>query len=634
MSIGCAVHEIICNPAGQPVDYVTLDINHEFERLLGARRTDVVGQLASKILPPTELASWLEIFGPVALTGKSTSFQRYSAVNQKYFEGNVYCPEPGKFASTFMDVTERIRMEEALRQSEARYRTLVENLPQQIFLKSKDFRFISVNEAFARALQLRPADLVGKIDHDIYPRDLADKYRADDQRVMENGRPEEFEEQHLQAGKKIWVNTTKVPLRDRAGEINALIGIFWDITDRKLEREQLQVSNQRLTTALAELRQTQNQIIQQEQLRGLGQLASGIAHNFNNALSPIIGFTELLLKNPEKRTDSELLEKWLINIHLCATDAAAMVRQIREFGLQRGASGEVYHLVDLNQLIQQTVELTAPHWKNQAQASGRTIQIETSFESVPLIRGDQAGLRGMLTNLIINSVDFMPSGGIIRLETTVDRKHVCVRIIDTGTGMTAQTRQHCFEPFFSTKGTHGTGLGLSTVHGVVQRHGGKITVASEWGQGTTFSIRFPIPHDSRKPDRQTPAGPVSKSLHILVVDDEPLVCEAVQAALNSDGHLVETAADGITALTRLMTGPFDLVITDLAMPKMNGEQLAAAIFKSLPNLPVILMTGFGEILQAEGKTPSHVRALLNKPISQTELRTTLAKVFPSTPKDL
>lgn len=525
------------------------------------------------------------------------------------------------------DITDRKRIEEALRQSESRYRTLVESLPQRIFLKSKDYRFISVNEAFAQELHLRPADLVGKVDYDIYPRDLADKYRADDQRVMERGQPEEFEEQHLQDGKKIWVNTTKVPVRDRSGEINAIIGIFWDITDRKLEREQLQVSNQRLTTALTELRQTQAQIIQQEQLRGLGQMASGIAHNFNNALSPIIGFTELLLKNPEKRTDPELLEKWLQNIHLCATDAATMVRQIREFGLQRVASGEIYQLVDLNQLIQQTIELTAPHWKNQAQASGRTIQIETDFEPVPLIRGDQSGLRRMLTNLILNAVDFMPTGGIIRLETAVDRRFVRVRVIDTGTGMTAHTRQHCFEPFFSTKGTHGSGLGLSTVHGIVQRHGGKVAVASELGQGTTFSIRFPIPPGAPELPRPTTAGAVTKSLHILIVDDEPLVGEAVKASLNSDGHLVEIVDNGIAALTRLMNGQFDLVITDLAMPKMNGEQLAAAIFKSVPDLPVILMTGFGEILQAEGKTPPHVRALLSKPITQAALRAALTKIF-------
>ena len=236
MSIGCALHKIICNRAGQPVDYVTLEVNSEYERLLAVQRNAVVGQRASHFLSPKELASWLAIFGPVALTGKSTTFQNYSEANDQYFEGSVFCPEPGKFASTFKDVTDRLRMEEALRQSEARYKTLVESLPQRIFLKSKEYKFISVNESFARALHLRPADLVGKDDYDIYPKELADKYRTDDKRVMEHGQSEEFEEQHVQDGRNIWVNTTKVPVRDQTGKINAIIGIFWDVTDRKSTR--------------------------------------------------------------------------------------------------------------------------------------------------------------------------------------------------------------------------------------------------------------------------------------------------------------------------------------------------------------------------------------------------------------
>ena len=633
MSIGCAVHKIICNRAGQPVDYVTLEVNGEYERLLEVPRAAVVGQRASHFLSPKELAGWLAIFGPVALTGKSTTFQNYSEGNDKYFEGSVFCPEPGKFASTFMDVTGRLRMEEALRQSEARYKTLVESLPQRIFLKSREYKFISVNEAFARAHHLHPADLVGKDDYDIHPKELADKYRADDKRIMGHGQPEEFEEQHLQDGRKIWVNTTKVPVRDQTGKINAIIGIFWDVTERKLEREQLQITNQQLTAALTELCQTQQQIIQQEQLRGLSQMASGIAHNFNNALSPIVGFTELLLKDPAKRADQGLLEKWLKNIHTCATDATTVVKQIREFGLQRLSNGEVFQTIDLNQLIQQTIDLTAPRWKDQTQAGGRTVQIETELLPVPTILGDEAAIRGVLTHLIFNALDFMPVGGKIRLDTTVDQESVRVRVIDTGTGMSTETRQRCFEPFFTTKGTHGTGLGLSMVHGVVQRHGGTAAVASELDQGTTFTIRFPIPHNPTPDTPPAGAAALTRALHILVVDDEPALCEVLKAELNSDGHLVETATNGIGALTRLMTGRFDLVITDLAMPKMNGEQLAAAVYKSIPNLPVILMTGFGDILKADGKMPPHIRALLCKPVTQISLREALIKVFPPQPKE-
>ena len=631
MSIGCALHEIICDPAGQPVDYITRDVNAAFERMLGVSRAAVVGQRASALIPPTELAKWLKIFGPVALTGKSVSFQRYSEANQKYFVGSAFCPEPGQFASTFMDITDRKQMEEALRQSEVHYRTLIESIPQKIFLKSKDFKFISVNAAFAQALHLDPAAVAGKTDYDLYPKELADKYRADDHRVLERGQIEEFEEQHLQDGRTIWVNTTKVPVRDRHGEISALFGIFWDITERKLEREQLQRTNQQLTAALAELHQTQQQIIQQEQLRGLSQMASGIAHSFNNALSPIVGFTELLLKDPAKRADQPLLERWLQNIQTCAADATTVVKQIREFGLQRLTSREVFLPLDLNLLIQQTIELTTPRWKNQAQASGRTIQIETDLPAGPLILGDETAIRGVLTHLLFNAVDFMPTGGTIKFSTAVDHESVCVRVRDTGAGMTTETQQRCFEPFFTTKGVQGIGLGLSQVHSVLQRHGGTVAVESQVGRGTTFTLCFPIPHRITQPAESKAAGIVTRSLHILVVDDEPVLCEVIKAELNSDGHLVETATTGVAALTRLTAGPFDLVITDLAMPQMNGEQLAAAIHTSLPGLPVILMTGFGDLLKADGQLPPQISAILSKPVTLSSLREALAKVFPSLP---
>ncbi len=656
----------------------------------------------------------------------------------------------------------RKRAKAKLRLGEYSYRALVENIPQRIFLKSTDFKFISVNEAFAEELHLRPADIVGKVDYDLYPKELADKYRADDQRIIEHGKTEEFEEQHQAGCETLWVNTTKVPVRNHAGEITGILGIFWDITEhRKLEQranslqklneekatllqsilnspegvliyaldrdyrylaftrshqlaaqkewgceikvgmnimevitnpetrakakvgfdralqgerfseeldcsgnpfhrgfyedryspiydlsgavcgltifttdiserkkaeQKIEVTNQQLTKALDELHEAQLQIIQQEKLRGLGQMASGLAHDFNNALSPIIGFSELLLKHPEKRTDPVQVVKWLQNIHTCATEAANVVRRMREFGRQQIGTDKLTSL-DLNRLVLQTLEFTEPSWKAQVQSGGRTIHMATDLTPVPLVPGEESGIRELLMNVLFNAVEAMPTGGTITLSTDLEEGFVRVRISDTGAGMTEEVRQHCLDPFFTTKKEGGKGLGLPMAHSIAKRHGGMLTVESALGQGTTVTIRLPVHDGAPAKIFITETATSSRALRILLVDDQPELCEVVTEYLTTDGHTVTSAENGAVALTQFRSGQFDLVITDRAMPEMNGEQLAAAIHQIKPNFPVILMTGFGDLMKANGEMPPFIRLILSKPVSQISLRDALTKAL-------
>ena len=385
-------------------------------------------------------------------------------------------------------------------------------------------------------------------------------------------------------------------------------------------------SNRQLTEALTAVRQMQQQVVQQANLRVLGQMAAGIAHDFNNALAPIIGFSELLLKHPEKVADQQLVVKYLQYINTCGTDAARVVRQMLEFSRQR-ATVEDYRPLDINKLVRQTIEHTQQRWKDQAQATGRTIQIVTDLLPVQQITGEESAIRELLTNLIFNAVDALPDGGTITLGTMLDGQWVRLSVSDTGTGMTEEVRRRCLEPFFTTKGTEGTGLGLAMVQGIVQRHNGTLEIESQVGQGTTFIIRFSLQHGTPPPvPLKVPA--LSRTLHVLVVDDEPLLRTVAEAWLVEDGHTVATAENGAAALARLTTGKFDLVITDKAMPNMNGEQLAAAIYKGETIAPVILMTGFGDLMKATGELPPHISAILSKPITQESLREALAKVFP------
>jgi len=424
-----------------------------------------------------------------------------------------------------------------------------------------------------------------------------------------------------------WVHVRGEPRRDASGRIIGLRGTTQDITARKQAEEQLQDSNRQLEKALTELRQMQGQVIEQENLRVLGQMASGIAHDFNNALAPIIGFSELLMKHPDKLADQEQVLKRLQIINTCATDAARVVRQMREFGRQR-ADSDVFQAIDLNKLVRQTVEHTKQHWKDQAQASGKTIEIVTDLLPVSPVSVEEFAIRELLTNLIFNAVDALPEGGTITLKTMLDGQSVRLSVSDTGTGMSEEVQRRCLEPFFTTKGVGGTGLGLAMVQGIVQRHNGTVDIESKLGHGTTFIIRLPIQRAGKAPPPPAQVSAVSQLLHVLVVDDDPLLCAITEAFLMDDGHTVETVNRGAAALERLKTDQFAVVITDRAMPEMNGDQLAVAIHQSIPGLPVILMTGFGDIMYSANEIPPHISTILSKPLTQASLRAALTKVLP------
>ena len=533
------------------------------------------------------------------------------------FVSTVYEVNGGKVIQcNIRDITLRKRMEAALAKGKNEFSAMFEMA--SIGMAQADpqtGRWLRVNQKLctitgytkAELLQMRIAELT-------HPDDRQPDAAAF-QRVVRGEAPDyRMEKRYLRKdGTEIWVNVNMTVIRDAAGQPTRTMTTIEDITARKRVEE--------------ELRQTQHQVIEQEKLRVLGQMASGIAHDFNNALAPIVGFSELLLKHPEKLADQQLVVKYLQHINTCGTDAARVVRQMREFSRQR-ATVEEYRPLDLNKLVRQTIEYTQQRWKDQAQAAGQTIQIVTDLLPVQQITGEESAIRELLTNLIFNAVDALPAGGKITLGTMLDGQWVRLSVSDTGTGMTEEVRRRCLEPFFTTKGTEGSGLGLAMVQGIVQRHNGTLDIESQVGQGTTFIIRLPLQHGA-PPPVPLKVSALSRSLHVLVVDDEPLVRAVAEAWLIEDKHTVETAENGAAALRRLKHGQFDLVITDKAMPEMNGEQLAAAIYEGETIVPVILMTGFGDLMKAAGELPPHISAILSKPITQVSLRAALAKVFPS-----
>ncbi|MBI5367264.1 MAG: PAS domain S-box protein, partial [Planctomycetes bacterium] len=320
--------------------------------------------------------------------------------------------------------------------------------------------------------------------------------------------------------------------------LESIANILGAAIGRRRAEQELREGHARLERALVELRAAEQHVIKQERMRALGQLASGIAHDFNNSLSQVLGFTDLILEAPQLLDNRAKTLEYLNLVRTAAGDAAAVVARLREFHRERGAD-EVFLPVRLNALVAQVVLLTQPRWKDQALAGGRTIQIVQELGEIPLITGGEAELREALTNLVFNAEDALPKGGVITLRTRMGDRCVLLEVADTGSGMTEEVRKRCLDPFFTTKGERGTGLGLSMVYGVIQRHEGAIEIASEPGRGTTFTLRFPFRTATRMlPAVEGGASAQQPALRILVVEDEEAIRYVLAEYLKMDGHLV------------------------------------------------------------------------------------------------
>jgi signal transduction histidine kinase len=395
----------------------------------------------------------------------------------------------------------------------------------------------------------------------------------------------------------------------------------------------------RLRSTYEELRTAQEQLIHTEKMRALGELASGMAHDFNNSLCGVQGFLELAMMD---KTLSPAGRKFLESARTCAQDAAQTVRRIQDFARCRRKQPE-FQAVDVNDLLRQTIELTRHKWDNPQQAQGAPIRVEVLAGATARVSGSPAELREVLTNLVFNAVDAMPQGGTLTLRSRSTADHVFLSVEDTGTGMSPAVRQRLFEPFFTTKGERGTGLGLSVAFGIVQSHGGEISAASEVGQGSTLTIRLPVLREAagsaeRKArsaeggarSAKEPSAPRStlRALRILVVEDEQSVRHFLERVLKHLGHHPRLAGDATEGLAAFNAERFDLVFTDYGLPAMSGEELAQAITAQSPATPVVLLTGWSDQFNAEGRPLPGVTRILGKPLAINVLAETLDAVCP------
>jgi CheY-like chemotaxis protein len=390
-------------------------------------------------------------------------------------------------------------------------------------------------------------------------------------------------------------------------DVRAIAINFRDVTERKeLERQRALVARG-------------------EKMRAIGQMAGGIAHDLNQSLALIAGYGEIAGRAVAgDEHDTAMLREALDTMSSAAMNGGETVKRLLTFARTNpDGAPEPVHVAAV---LREVAQLTAPHWRDAAQAEGRAISLHVESDGDAVVEGWAPSLREALTNLVLNAVDALPSGGTIRLAARHAGDRVVVEVVDSGVGMPPAVRERIFEPFFTTKGERGTGLGLAMVFGIVERHGGTVAVESAPGRGTAFQLAFPAAAPSVTAAAPVEAAPVT-TLRILAVDDEPRLSRMVALMLGQAGHRVATAASGEEALERLEREPFDLVISDLGMGEgMTGWELADAVRRRWPRVRVALATGWGAQIDPDEARSRGVSGVLSKPFGGAALTELLSSV--------
>jgi PAS domain S-box-containing protein len=496
---------------------------------------------------------------------------------------------------TARDLSDLRKVQAVAREHQSLLTNILESARESIYAVDPEGNFKWCNTATLKGLGYERSNFIGR------PL-LGMVYEADRQLVKEKldaamtGQPQTYEMRYFSHdGQLRYARVDNSPLVVE-GRTTGVLGIARDITEQKEERERA---------------------ARADKLRALGQLASGVAHDFNNSLAAILGRAQLL----RRQIDDQALVRNLDIIQTAAEDAAATVRRIQTFA--RKSPVKEFELVDVGSLLNDAVEITRTRWQNEARVRGLEYEVKLDTERGQNTYGSASELREVFVNLVVNAVDAMPKGG--RLLITCRRKdgRLQMHFSDNGMGMPEDVRQKIFEPFFSTKGAHGTGLGLSVSYSIIERHAGSISVLSEPGNGAEFTIDLPAAMaETKVEDIPEPASEIA-GLRILVVDDEAAVRETLAEMLVAVNHKVELAGSGQEAVEKMRAGEFDFMFTDLAMPEMDGWETARLIRKEWPAVKIVLVTGYGPTTPAPTGEENLVDAIIGKPFDFAQVGSTL-----------
>ncbi len=518
----------------------------------------------------------------------------------------------------FNDVSEQYNLRESANKSRRDLLAMMNNSPAIIYVKDRDGHFTFINRAFENFLQMKIQDVVGKKTGEIFPKDIADEMVANDRAVLAAGHALRSEETATHDDGLHTYNTVKFPLFDDGGDIYAVCGVSTDITER-IESEE----------ALAKL---QYQLHQTQKMDALGNLTGGIAHDYNNMLGVVLGYADLL-KNA--LSDQPALAKYAHEIIRAGERGAGLTKKLLAFSRKKASREGSLNLNSLLQDEQQMLEKTL------------TVRVKLVFDlqaDLWPIWLDDSDMEDAILNMSINAMHAMEGNGQLTIQTRnqtlkpMDAQalgltpddYVSLRITDTGCGMDDATKEKIFEPFFSTKGERGSGLGLSQVYGFVQRSGGVIKVRSEPAKGSCFMLYFPRHHEDTHNESSTEASSdINFTGHerILVVDDELALLNLTCKILEQQGFNVTAAENAEKALAILEHETVDLLITDIIMPEMDGYQLAAMVKEKYPDIKIQLASGFFDDRNMGMVDESLKQNILYKPISAQILLQRIRELF-------
>lgn len=510
----------------------------------------------------------------------------------------------GSCAVIARDVSELRRAEREVLEHKSFMASLADLAPDEIYTLDLNGRFTWMNERARASSDLIPTGLLGRQLGEIVAAESRERV-ADNLARTFAGEATQCEVQVIRADATVRYVEAHISPLWKDGNVSGALVFLRDMTERKRAQERM---------------------AQSDKLRAVGELAAGVAHNLNNALTVIQGRAQLLMM----RTDDESTKKSLEVITRAVADGSQTLRRILDFA--RRDMAQEFAPVDLAELISSSVEIARPKWQNRSATRSGSIDVTIENQGAVYVLGESAELREVVLNMIFNAVDAMPDGGTIETGTRNELDTACFWVADTGCGMPPDVVERIFEPFYTTKGERGTGLGLAASHGIIARHGGRIMVVSEEGLGTRFEVRLPMYEKSgqarRSAEESVAASQASAPVEVnrarvLIVEDEERVRAVMRDTFETAGHEVTEAATGSQAIARLEEaqeeGKFDLVVSDLGLPEISGLHVARWVKEHCPETLFILVTGWPEMVMPEDYEKGRLDAVIKKPFAGTDV---------------
>ncbi|MCP4254461.1 MAG: response regulator [Candidatus Scalindua sp.] len=502
---------------------------------------------------------------------------------------------------------EKEKAENDLRASELKYKILIDNMIDVVFTADKALNIISINLAGQRVFEYSCEDIKGLNFYDLI-------YDADREKIVDCVNGSFAGNREFLEGFEFRIKTGNGRIKDV--QLNAKVdydnncnvigfeGVVRDITGRK-EFEQ--------------------KLFQIDKLNALGLQSSGVAHEFNNILGIILGYLEIIKGEVDGVSDTVL--DALKIIEKAARDGSVIVDKIQQFSRIKKEHEKREELVDLIDVVNDALEFTMPRWKSEAQSKGIEYEIikNNFISSKYRIRCNPSELREVVINIINNSIDAMPLGGKIETSIKTDENNVIIAVSDNGIGIKDDIKDKIFDPFFSTKGVKRSGLGMSLSYSIMARHDGEILVESYVGKGTTMHLKMPLFDEYIEPcDDEEDGIPESRGVNILIIEDEDVILDMMKILLESRGHKVFISVDSNVGIEMYENNMYDIVLCDLAMPKLNGWQVARFIkeydaVRKRTKTPVVLITGYELDADNIDYKKEGVDFILNKPIEFEKL---------------